>query len=613
MIYGRFNENPSEDVLSSAERLKRVISWPGSVTTEINYGSFQGGFLYDPRLPYLKEDFIFIDHEKSILVLLSGTIYNQEEIIKRLNQNIRTLRAPELILKAFTAWGKDFVKKLNGDFAIFIYEKKSSAIHLFRDHLGNRTLAFTVVNNTFWFASDALGLCKAIYPHDKIDEAYLDNQLVQTGLGSLPLLADYTLLPNKEVFKVLPAHYVSFADLKTTQAKYWFPEDLHEIKELDFETALKEIKTLVADAVKIRCDKRYTASAHISGGLDSGVVASLARKEYSEQKEFFGFCWTSEKTANGEIDYDERILVKKLAEHIDISPVFVNIKTEDYKKFFSGWRNETDLFYEEKVRAKATQKGVNLILSGWGGDEFLSINNIGIDSDLFFKFQWRSFFRKNPISSPKKLLITLIYNVLLPAVSLRFYSQKKTLSSYSSYIKPGKKEKPRTINDLYFWRSRKDMHLRYLYNYHLTERTEDWTINGCRNGIEYRYPLLDKRIIEFMFKIHSRLLFKNGLSRILIREIGKGMLPREISSTLSKNDPVRIDHLFALKDEVCRELFNEIQDYKSNPAIDFIDLDLLERDIEDFTKGTSDERPSEKFEILLFLKKAHEFSKAYYN
>ena len=613
MIYGRLNNEISNEVLFSAERLKRIISWPGSITNEINYGDFSGGFLYDPKLPYRNDDFFFIDNQKDVLVLMSGVIYNQDELIERLNLNVNTLSAPELVLKAYTAWGKNFVKKINGDFAIFIYELKSNVVHLFRDHLGIRPLAFTLVNNTFWFASDAFGLCKAIYANENIDKAYVDNQIVNTGLGSLPLLSDCTLLPNNKVIKVLPAHYLSFTNSNTTQVKYWFPEDLYEQNHLDFETVIKEIKTLIVNAVKIRCDKRFIASSHLSGGLDSGVVGSLARREYYNQEEFYGFCWTSEKMTNDTLAYDERILVKKIGEHINISPFFVNIDTEDYKKFLSGWRYDTDLFYELKVRENAIQKGVNLIFSGWGGDEFISINNIGIDSDLFFKLQWRSFFKKNPISKPKKLLSTFIYKILLPAVSLRFYSRKKSFSAHSKYINFQKKEKRKTINDFYCYRSRKEMHLRYLYQYHLSERIEDWNINGCRNGIEYRYPLLDKRIIEFMFKTPSRLLFKNGFSRILLREIGEGMLPDEIRSTLSKNDPVRINHLYTLKDEVCKELFEEVNDFRSNPIFDFINFDLLEKDIEDFRKGINEERPSEQFEMLFFLKKTHEFTKAYYN
>ena len=89
-------------------------------------------------------------------------------------------------------------------------------------------------------------------------------------------------------------------------------------------------------------------------------------------------------------------------------------------------------------------------------------------------------------------------------VSLRHYSPKKYLWRYSKYLDNSLLKKPKTINNLYFWKSRREMHLRLLYDGHLSERTEDWTINGVRSGIEYRYPLLDKRIIEFIMKVPSK-------------------------------------------------------------------------------------------------------------
>ena len=48
---------------------------------------------------------------------------------------------------------------------------------------------------------------------------------------------------------------------------------------------------------------------------------------------------------------------------------------------------------------------------------------------------------------------------------------------------------------------------------------DDWFLSGARYGIEYRYPLLDKDIIEYMLKVPSKLLFKRDYSRSIIREL----------------------------------------------------------------------------------------------
>lgn len=587
------------------------MMWPGCIHHEVCFGSFNGGFIYDPALPYRFDDFYYVDGQKECMVLISGVIYNCIEVIESLQLKNTRISTPKLVLKAFFQWGEDFVKKLNGDFAIFIYNKKSNLSFLYRDHMGVRPLAFSKLAKALFFSTDIMGLCKVTKTHARVDFEFILSLLTKYGLQSTPLTVDNTKLPNMRVRKVLPGHLIKILNNEISESRYWQLEDFKEDQNLNFHTALEEIKLLITDSVKIRCDDRFIASTHLSGGLDSGIVASLARKRFKEQKFFPGFSWTPSNSVNGAIEFDERTLVKKLGEHIGISPLFINVSSNDFIGFLSDWRCVTYLFSENKVREFCRANKVNLIFSGWGGDEFISINNIGIDSDLIFKFQWRRFLKKNPINKPKQLIGSILYNVILPALSLRYYSRKKPIESYSKYIRLKSRNKPRTINDLYTWRSRREMHLRYFYEYHIPERTEECSILGYRSGVEYRYPLIDKRIIEFILKVPSRLLYNQGYNRVLIREISEGLIPDEARWHVSKNDPVRVQALHELLDKVCEQLMDEVDDFKINPELDFINFDLLKKDIEAYRKGLISKRVSESLEILIFLKKAHEFTKAY--
>lgn len=585
--------------------------WKDSVHEEISFNNFSGGFIYDTRLPYRKEDFFYLDKKNDTMVLMSGVIYNRNKIIEKLATKNLKIKDPELVLFAFYRWDKDFIKEFNGDFSICIYQKKTNTALLYRDHLGIRPLAYSQTKNATWFSSDPMGLCKALYSDRGVNRKYILNLLIKYGLNSSLLLEDHTLLPNNNVKKVLPGHYTCLTSSSILNKKYWCPEKIKEDKQLTYEKVQTEIKSLLLDAITIRCDRRFYASTHLSGGLDSGVVASIARKEFPGQKEFAGFCWTPIEHNNNPNDFDERELVRKTGLHAGINPTFTRIETQDYINSLSGWRHVTDLFYEDKVRKNAQDKNVNLIFSGWGGDEFISFGSLGIDSDLLFKFQWCSFLKKNPLKNPKQVIGVLLYNILLPAFSFRYKTIRKPLACYSKYLSSEIKSKPDTIDDLFNWRSRRELHLRYLYLYHIVERIEDWGIHGCMDGIEYRYPLVDKRIIEFMLRIPSRLLFKNGINRIIMRELSEDLLPEDVRWHVSKNDPVRMDALYELEDKVCEQLMNRIDEYKSNPELDFINFDLLIQDIEDYKKGRIKERPGKIFDILFFLQKTHAFTKDY--
>ena len=160
MIFGRICKNGSELKKDQFSELKGLMFWDGCIYHKIDFGNFSGGIIYDTKLPYILNDFYCHDMQNETVVLMSGVIYNRDELIKLLSLNMPLPYDPEQVLHAFKIWGEEFVKKINGDFAIIIYEKKSNVSFLCRDHMGIRPLAFNNTEHSFWFSSDAMALCK---------------------------------------------------------------------------------------------------------------------------------------------------------------------------------------------------------------------------------------------------------------------------------------------------------------------------------------------------------------------------------------------------------------------------------------------------------------------
>ncbi len=94
------------------------------------------------------------------------------------------------------------------------------------------------------------------------------------------------------------------------------------------------------------------------------------------------------------------------------------------------------------------------------------------------------------------------------------------------------------MGNYFFHTSRQQVHLGVLRFYHFQERCETWAVNGFRKGVEYRYPLLDRRIIEYMLKVPSAMLCKTDYFRPLLRLISEGILPEEVRWQADKSDPV---------------------------------------------------------------------------
>ena len=94
---------------------------------------------------------------KSIVSIFNGEIYNFKEIKKELIEkgyNFVTETDSEIIPFAYEVWGTDFVKKLNGMFAIAIYDKLKRKFFLIRDRVGIKPLFFFNYNSTIFFSSE---------------------------------------------------------------------------------------------------------------------------------------------------------------------------------------------------------------------------------------------------------------------------------------------------------------------------------------------------------------------------------------------------------------------------------------------------------------------------
>jgi len=125
--------------------------------------------------------------------------------------------------------------------------------------------------------------------------------------------------------------------------------------------------------------------------------------------------------------------------------------------------------------------------------------------------------------------------------------------------------------------------------------------------VEYRYPLLDFRIVEYMLRVPSALLSDLTHDRILLRELSAGLLPEEVRWRWQKIDPVAaaVDKLYMR--EAALEIMDKTAAWKSNPKLSFVDFARLEKDILKFREGKLKDNEV-LFRGLVYLKATHEFT-----
>lgn len=564
--------------------------------------SFTGGYYLHPLLPSVQADFYFSDAAGDILVLFSGAVFNKVELNKFLNIKT-TVPDPELIAELFRHDGPAFAERVNGDFAVFILEEKKKQAYLVRDHLGISPLSWIADRGSLFFSSDTVGLCRAFSERQITDSEFL--------LGYLKLI-DHRRTPCKSVKKLLPGHYLLHSEAGTEIKKYWYPEKIAIDRNIKYGQMLSDLQNILWDSVSIRCDQRYWAGAHVSSGLDSGIVSVLSRREYPAQADFQGFSWTPASFVAADVKYDERKLVAFSCEKANIRPVFSDMTRSDFLRIVSSFYGNGGYFYEDKTVEQAVGGKTNLIFSGWGGDEFISSGGRGIDMDLLRSLKFRTFFRRNSKYRLRKIARNIVLYVLFPVLGILDHYTLKSFRDDARYLKKDfQRNDTDAVRNFYFHTSRHQLHLRLLQSYHLQERCECWFVNGYRKGVEYRYPLLDKRIIEYMLKIPSELLCTTGLFRPLLRELGMGILPEEIRLNESKTDPV----FQAFNDELFREsavlLMEEAGSWAGNPDLHFVNFRLLAEDIRLHKENSPQVDAGALCRALVYLKAMHEFTNDY--
>ena len=563
---------------------------------------FSGGFYLNSRLPWRKEDIFSLDMSNDIMVLLSGSVYNREELIN--TRNIPDHASdPEIITELFLREGHTFVRRLNGDFVIFILRPARREAYLFRDHLGIRPVAWVRRGETLTFSMDIMGLCRYFGRESAVDNEFL--------LGYFKYI-DYRRTPNSEIKKLLPGHCLRFSGSAIQLVRYWEPEKIRIDSKLPYRTMVDDLGELVQNAVRLRSDSRFTAGAHVSSGIDSGIVSALARKEYGHQEHFYGFSWSPAGSVAGDFIGDERKIIMTSCQKKDIKPVLSDLDATNFLRLISDHYHNQGYYSEAATSEQAEKLGVNLLFTGWGGDEFISTGHSGIDLDLLARLKFAIFFRRNKVTKLKKFARHLLFFVIYPALHILDPGSAKAFRQDVRYVKePYKRSDRRAISSFYFHRSRRQMHLNVFRFYNLPERCESWYHLGFQKGIEYRYPLLDKRIIEYILKVPSELLCKSDHFRPLLREIGKGILPEEVRLNESKNDPVYRSWMDGLFREAAFHYMEEVDAWRDNKDLQFIDFDLLMDDISGYRSQSLAIDSKVLFRGMVYIKAIHEFTMKY--
>lgn len=364
-IVGLINKNQSKVSLNTLSSMASVLAHRGP-DDEGHYIDGNVG-LYHKRLSIID---LSSGHQPMVsennIIVFNGEIYNYIELraeLKKKGYCFKTSSDTEVILKMYEEYGPDFVKQLNGMFAILIYDKHKNRLMAARDHFGIKPLYYFFDSERWIFASEI----KAILQHPAVKAEPNFNHL-QEYLTFQFLLDDSTLF--NKIFKMVPGTYMLIdlytGDFKTI--KYWDPNfeiDLHHTEEF----FISELRRLLEEAVKIQLRSDVPLGTYLSGGTDSSIVTLLASLNMSSQIKTFTGAFKEGK------EFDETAYSSEIANESGARPFVTYPSVEEFTDVLPDLIYYLDepvagpgLFPQFMV-SKLASRNVKVVLGGQGGDE----------------------------------------------------------------------------------------------------------------------------------------------------------------------------------------------------------------------------------------------------
>ena len=462
----------------------------------------------------------------------------------------------DLILRAWSRWGRDCPNHLLGDYAFAVRDARRRILFCARDHAGARPFYHVRTPHGFAFASTVEAVLALPGVADDLDETAVATYLT----GSL-VTAPRTFF--QAVRSLPPGHALTVeedARAPARLARYWRPENVPRAPPASDDAYAEELLDLFARAVKDRLRGSDPVGTHLSGGFDSSGVAVLAARELRRQGRPppLAFSWLAD-LGDGPPDDDfapeyarvDAVCVQEGLRVLHRAPRPADIVAVLRRDgAFPGVHVHLN---EEAVQRSAAARGVRVLLSGFGGDEGASFGGRGYHVHLLLRLRWMRLvaeLRARDGSPWKRLAGAVAPVVMMPS----FYRKVRRLLKSRGPHHGRRGQRRWLVHPAFVRRARppptiwptggRSVQLQSLRHGHLNALMEGWAASGARRGIEYRYPLLDRRVLELALGLPPEQFQRGRWGRRLMRHALRSVLPPVVCWQENKAaDPARMESL----------------------------------------------------------------------
>lgn len=490
----------------------------------------------------------FVSSDKRFWMVYNGEVFNYLELREELKAQghvFSTQTDTEVVIAAYKQWGVECLNRLNGMWAILLWDDREKTLFAARDRFGIKPLFFTTIGNQWFFSSEIKGLLqhpaidirpdkRAIFRFLWTERSPEGEETYFKGIHSLPA-ATFLMIKNGQV----------------QRGRYWNLPDYDQHSTINKHDVSEEFKKLFTDSVRLRLRADVRVGTMMSGGLDSTSIVKtindLLADNIKETESIRGIQQTiSACFPNEEIDETDRVqeLINMLRLNVEkvfpasenVEQVFHNVVTAMEMPF----KTSTPLV-QYLLMHRARKMGLTVVLNGHGSDEMLGgypyRHSALIPTEHFLKFRFKKWHEQIKLTKKlhntgyKEFVYTLLFELLpgmgtwardLFRTSKKEYFRKEMFNLYPvrSSRSFDKRTGGKTVLD------------RRLRREFFGEVLPVWLAMEDRvsmsASVESRLPFMDYRLVEFAFGLEDYNRIRDGITKYVLRNAMKDQLPESI-------------------------------------------------------------------------------------
>lgn len=466
------------------------------------------------------------NEDKTIAMICNGEIFNypelREELIARGHQ-FSTKTDVEVILHLYEEEGEDFPKRLNGQFAIALYDGRQKKLLLVRDQIGICPLFYTISDGRLLFASEIKAILEYPGVERRLNLKAVDQLMNFPGVVSpQSFFAGISALRAGHMLRVC-------GEDQPEDLEYW--DLLYETEEEDLGEAyyVERLRELMKQAIRRRLTADVPIGFYISGGLDSSVVACFIGKYLLNGRYSF-----SAEIGEGELN--ESRFQEMVKERVQSGHYHVKVAEEEI------WQYLEDVIYHAESGVKESYdvaayllsglvqgSPAKAVLTGQGSDEFFC-GYVGYMLDQFRGMQ------KGSISAEEQACNERLWgdpffryernHPEIRKIHRQVYSEgvRGEMEKFSAIA-----ESPVNVERL---RGLSTQKRRSYIDYKL--RLSDHLLgeHGDRmffsHSVEGRHPFLDAELLEFVRTMPDKYKLNGVNEKYILKKAAEGIVPDEI-------------------------------------------------------------------------------------